>query len=563
MRPLRARLGEILIEEGLIGPDALSKGLDVQEREGGRLGEILCRLNLLTPEAVARSLSLQFGCPYRSKLSISEIDSALLKSISYAFARRHGVLPLRTNGGASCLVVQDPSDMGALADLRLLLGEDFEIEVAPGSLITSLVDLAYESRDSQGRGLEAVDAASAAREDLLEVVDSGPIIDLVNEIIVDGVRRRASDIHIEPREDRVVVRFRVDGVLHTVLERPKTEHLPIISRVKVMAALDIAEKRLPQDGALRLRVAGRDVDVRVSVVPTIFGERGVLRLLDKERGVLSMGELGLDPESARILEGEAHRASGILLATGPTGSGKTTTLYALLKAVPTRALNVFTIEDPVEYEIPHVNQIQVHPRIGLSFSHGLRSVLRQDPDVMMVGEIRDLETAEIAVRAALTGHLVLSTLHTIDSFRAVTRLVDMGVQPYLLADALNGALAQRLVRVVCPNCADPHPPDDVEKHILQKEGFVPEEVSLVQGRGCESCLGTGYRGRVGIFEFLAMTDELREHVVREKGEGLAAVARKRGVTTLRADGVRKAVEGTTTIREVLRVLNEGEFQDST
>ncbi|MEE8110847.1 MAG: ATPase, T2SS/T4P/T4SS family, partial [bacterium] len=429
MQSFRSRLGDILIEEGLIDPDSLSKGLDVQQMEGGRLGEVLCRLNLLSPEALARSLSLQFGCPYRPTLTLSDIDTDLLKSIPYAFARRHGVLPVRSNGKSPCLVLRDPSDLGALADLRLLLEGDFEFEVAPGPLIAALADQAYENRGSREMTIQTADPASAPREDLLEVGDSGPIIDLVNEMVVDGVRMRASDIHIEPREDRVVVRCRVDGVLHTMLERSKAEHLPIVSRIKVMAALDIAEKRLPQDGALRLRVAGRDVDARVSTVPTIFGERAVLRLLDKEQGVLGLSELGLDEESCRVLEAEAQRTSGILLATGPTGSGKTTTLYALLRSLRTEELNVLTIEDPVEYQIQGVNQMQVHPRIGLTFSQGLRSILRQDPDVMMVGEIRDLETAEIAVRAALTGHLVLSTLHTSDSFRALTRLLDMGVQP--------------------------------------------------------------------------------------------------------------------------------------
>jgi general secretion pathway protein E len=306
-------------------------------------------------------------------------------------------------------------------------------------------------------------------------------------------------------------------------------------------------------------VAGRNIDTRVSTIPTIFGERVVLRLLDKERGLLSLGELGLDEERSQILEAEARRASGILLATGPTGSGKTTTLYALLRVLPTEERNVLTIEDPVEYEIQRVSQMQVHPQIGLTFSKGLRSMLRQDPDVMMVGEIRDLETAEIAVRAALTGHLVLSTLHTIDSFRAVTRLLDMGVQPFLLADALNGVLAQRLARVVCTNCAEPYEPTDLEKGILVKEGFDPVEVSLVRGRGCESCLGTGYRGRTGVFELLLMTEELRELLGRERGRGLAEAARKQGAVTLRTDGVRKAVSGVTTLQEVLRILNEGEL----
>ena len=558
MRSLRSRLGEILVEEGLIRPDSLARGLEIQKREGGWLGEILCRLNLLTPEDLARALSVQFDCPYRPTLSLSEIDSALLQFIPYGFARRHGVLPIRSNGKEPRLVLSDPSDVGALADLRLLLERDFEFEVAPRPLIASLIDQVYEGRISQGKGVETVHRVLAPREDLLEAGDSGPIIDLVNRVFVDGVRSRASDIHIEPREDRVAVRFRVDGVLHTALERPKSEHLPITSRIKVMSALDIAERRLPQDGALRLRVAGRDIDTRVSTVPTIFGERVVLRLLDKERGLLTLGELGLDEERSRTLEAEAHRASGILLATGPTGSGKTTTLYALLRALPTEERNVLTIEDPVEYEIRRVSQMQVHPQIGLTFSKGLRSMLRQDPDVMMVGEIRDLETAEIAVRAALTGHLVLSTLHTIDSFRAVTRLLDMGVQPFLLADALNGVLAQRLARVVCRSCAEPYPPNDLEKEILVKEGFAPEAVSLVRGRGCEACLGTGYRGRTGVFELLLMTEELRELLVRERGKGLAEAARKAGTITLRTDAVRKAVHGTTTVQEVLRILNEGE-----
>jgi type II secretory ATPase GspE/PulE/Tfp pilus assembly ATPase PilB-like protein len=288
----------------------------------------------------------------------------------------------------------------------------------------------------------------------------------------------------------------------------------------------------------------------------------VLRLLDKERGLMNLVDLGLDPKQCRVLEAEAQRSSGILLATGPTGSGKTTTLYALLRLLSDDERNIMTIEDPVEYQVPGVNQIQVHSQIGMTFANGLRSMLRQDPDVMMVGEIRDLETAEIAVRAALTGHLVLSTLHTIDSFRAVARLLDMGVEPFLLADALNAVLAQRLFRLICRDCAESYSPEFFEREILEKEGFNADKVTLARGRGCENCFGTGYRGRASVFEILRVTDEVRDLLVKERGKGLAEVAKRNGIITLRSDGVRKAIDGQTTLREVLRVLNEGEAQIS-
>ncbi|MBI2881532.1 MAG: Flp pilus assembly complex ATPase component TadA [Candidatus Tectomicrobia bacterium] len=558
MSTLEARLGEILLAQGHIDEKGLRQGLEVQQVEGGRLGEILCRLGLLRPENLASSLGIQFGRGCRPEIALTDVDRDLLRAIPYAFARRYGVVPVRSNGGGPRVVVADPSDLNTLADLRLLLECEFEVDVAPAHVIESVVDRAYEHRESRRDESSEKVRPAGDGEDLLQAADSGPIINLVNRVMVDGVRTRASDIHFEPQERRMAVRVRVDGVLHTFLERPVEDHLPISSRIKVMAGLDIAEKRLPQDGAIRFRVAGRAVDARVSTIPTVFGERVVLRLLDKERGLMRLDELGLNPDQCRLLESEARRSSGILLATGPTGSGKTTTLYAILRLLTTDARNILTIEDPVEYQIPGVNQIQVHPQIGMTFAQGLRSCLRQDPDVMMVGEIRDLETAEIAVRAALTGHLVLSTLHTIDSFRAVTRLIDIGVQPFLLGDALNGVLAQRLVRTVCPHCAEPVEAEPFERVLLEREGHDPASLTLVHGKGCDHCFGTGFRGRTSLFEILVINDEIRECLSRNGGQGLAEVARKTGTRTLRADGFEKAVRGVTTLREVLRVLNEGE-----
>jgi general secretion pathway protein E len=372
----------------------------------------------------------------------------------------------------------------------------------------------------------------------------------LNAFLQQAVKERASDIHIEPYEKELEVRLRVDGILHRVLSPPKIIQDALISRVKIMANLDIAEKRLPQDGRIRLLVGGRDVDIRVSIIPTSFGERAVLRLLDRKQGVLGLWEVGLSQEDVKRLEELLQRTNGILLVTGPTGSGKSTTLYAALNRIHTEEKNIITVEDPVEYQLKGIGQMHVNPKIGLTFASGLRSILRQDPDVIMVGEIRDFETAEIAIQASLTGHLVLSTLHTNDAPSALTRLIDMGVEPFLVASSLIGALAQRLVRVICPHCKESYKPTPEEARYLSSS-------VLYRGRGCEKCGDKGYLGRTGIFELLLIDDDIR-HMITEKidSQSIKNYAVSKGMKVLRTDGFEKAAKGITSVEEVLRVTQK-------
>ncbi|HEX9022357.1 MAG TPA: type II secretion system ATPase GspE, partial [Geobacteraceae bacterium] len=401
-----------------------------------------------------------------------------------------------------------------------------------------------------GEELSTIATELSVPQDLMDLTDEAPVIRLLNSIIFQAVKERASDIHIEPFERELEVRFRIDGILYKMLEPPKVVQEALISRVKIMAGLNIAEKRLPQDGRIRVVVAGRDVDIRVSIIPTFFGERVVLRLLDKQRGVISLSHIGFTETDVKTMERLLSRTSGIILVTGPTGSGKSTTLYAAISRINSPEKNIITVEDPIEYQLKGVGQIQVNPKIDLTFANGLRSILRQDPDIIMVGEIRDAETADIAMQASLTGHLVLSTLHTNDAATAVTRLTDMGVEPFMVASTLTAVLAQRLVRVICPNCREEYKPE------REFAGIVLPEV-LYRGRGCESCFNLGSVGRTGIYELLLIDGELCSMITRQVPAGvIKEYALSRGMRTLREDGLAKAAAGITTIEEVLRVTQE-------
>ncbi len=488
-----------------------------------------------------------------------DVDLSLIKEVPLSFAKGNLIMPLKRENGRLIAAVADEKGLLALLELSKHFGLNPLPLNVPAGIINDAINRFYGQISSAEDVLDNItgeDLSSVATEfekpkDILGLTEDAPIIRLLNALFLQAVKERASDIHIEPYEKELEVRMRVDGILHRVLKPPKIIQEALISRIKIMANLDIAEKRLPQDGRIRLLIGAKDIDIRVSIIPTIFGERAVLRLLDRKHGLIGLWEFGLNKDDEKTLETLLQRTNGILLVTGPTGSGKTTTLYAALNRIHTEEKNIITVEDPVEYQLKGIGQIHVNPKIGLTFASGLRSILRQDPDIIMVGEIRDFETAEIAIQASLTGHLVLSTLHTNDAPSAVTRLIDMGIEPFLIASSLTGVIAQRLVRVICPACKESYKPSDVELSYFSGQHSA---INLYRGRGCEKCSGKGYVGRTGIFEFLIMTDEIR-HMITEKtdSQSIKNLASSKGMRTLRADGIEKALKGITTLEEVLRV----------
>jgi len=526
-------------------PEDMLARAAARRRDGRTVAESLAELGAADAAAFARALAERAGLPFAAAPPALP-GRELLAPLPMPFARRHLVLPLAREADGLAVAVADPSTLAALDDLRFLYRAPIRPVIVPEAALRDAITRAYDA--AARSAVDTMDATLDARldlvaqeldepADLLEAGDEAPAIRLVNALLTEAVKAGASDIHIEPYERTTAVRFRVDGLLRDVLSPPARMHATIVSRVKIMAGLDIAERRLPQDGRIRLRVAGRDVDVRVSVVPTASGERVVLRLLDRSATQLGLADLGLSPDNAAALGRLLGRNHGLVLVTGPTGSGKTTTLYATLQRLHTGERNIITIEDPVEYQLRGIGQMQVNPRIDLTFASGLRAVLRQDPDVILVGEIRDRETVEIALQAALTGHLVFSTLHTNDAPSAVTRLLDMGVEPFLIASSLLGVLAQRLVRRGCRSCR-------------------PEAGGGVgsPSRPCNACDGSGYRGRMAIHELLLLDDRVRA-LVMERADA-AAIRRHAiaaGMTTMRDDGFAKAAAGLTTEAEVLRV----------
>ncbi|ABM63140.1 type II secretion system ATPase GspE [Halorhodospira halophila] len=489
-----------------------------------------------------------------------------MDEIPFAFARRHGLVPLEIGDGQVRVAYRTGVQPSAIAELRRRLGQPLALERVDTERFEALLREVYErssgeaAQAMEGIGddmdLQSVASELAEPQDLMETEDDAPVIRLINALLTEAIKEDASDIHIETFESRLVVRFRVDGVLREVLEPPPALAPLLISRVKVMARLDIAEKRLPQDGRISLRIAGRPVDVRVSTLPVGQGERVVLRLLDKQAGRLNLTHLGMDERNLASLQRVIHAPHGILLVTGPTGSGKTTTLYAALAAINDRQRNIMTVEDPIEYYIDGVNQTQINPKVDMTFARGLRAILRQDPDVVMVGEIRDVETMEIAIQASLTGHLVLSTLHTNTSIGAVTRLRDMGIEPFLLASSLIGVMAQRLVRLLCPECKTPYQPtpSDLERLGIDARGELP---TLYQAVGCEACNHLGYRGRTGIYDVVELDPTLRQMIHDGAGEQDMERYARRSNPSMAADGARRILNGETTVEEVLRVTQEG------
>ncbi|HMK48539.1 MAG TPA: type II secretion system ATPase GspE [Thermodesulfovibrionales bacterium] len=498
-----------------------------------------------------------------------DVELSLLKNIPLSFVKTNQIFPIRISDADLVCAVADEKGLLALSEVSRSLGLKPKALKASTGVVLDAINRFYGQMGSaeevmgtiSGEDLSSVAVEFETPKDLLELTEEAPIIRLLNALLLQAVKERASDIHIEPYEKELDVRLRVDGVLHRVLSPPKIIQDALISRIKIMSNLDIAEKRLPQDGRIRLLLGGRDIDIRVSVIPTTHGERAVLRLLDRKQGLLGLWEVGFGREDEKRLEEYLQRPDGIILVTGPTGSGKTTTLYAALNRVHTEEKNIITVEDPIEYQLKGIGQVHVNAKIGLTFASGLRSILRQDPDVIMVGEIRDLETAVIAMQASLTGHLVLSTLHTNDAPSAIVRLIDMGIEPFLVASSLSVVLAQRLVRTICPDCRESYKPSDVEKAYFSQLANAPSSLLLFRGRGCEKCGGKGYLGRTGIFEMLVIDNDIRSMISdKTDSQTIKNNAVAKGMKTLRADGLYKAIDGITTIEEVLRVTQQDSLE---
>lgn len=559
----RELLGEILQRLSPLGEKEIQECLDVQREKGGRIGELLLRAKHIRAADLLEALSIQFKIPYLQNITEEEIDKDLVSSVPISFLKRHIILPFHRESNKVRVAISDPLNIRPIDDLKIFLDSDVELFLTESITILNAINMAYETHKEaaeqviEDMGGEAFTVGLDEPIDLIDIVDEAPIIKLINSLIFRSVKERASDIHFEPFERDIIVRFRIDGVLHNILTLPKRFQPSITSRIKIMASLNIAEKRLPQDGRIGLKIAGKDIDIRVSIIPTSFGERAVLRLLDKSGYLLRLTDVGLSKEMRGTVNKLIHMTHGIILVTGPTGSGKTTTLYAALTEINSPDKNIITIEDPVEYQIKGIGQMQVNPKIELTFAKGLRSILRQDPDVIMVGEIRDLETAEIAIQASLTGHLVFSTLHTNDSAGAITRLIDMGIEPFLVSSSVVAIMAQRLIRILCTHCKKEYTPAAPE---LMELGIEPANLyghTIYMAVGCDKCMQTGYRGRTGIYEMLLVNDEIRNHILQNVNSQLIKNrATEIGMTTLRMDGSAKVLPGITSIEEVMRVTQE-------
>jgi type IV pilus assembly protein PilB len=600
---MSAKLGEILVRENLLSPQQLREALDYQREHGGRLGYNLVKLGLVSDDMITAVLSRQYGVP-SVNLELFDIEDTVIRLIPQEVAQKYSVLPLSRVGATLTLAMVDPTNVFAMDDIKFMTGLNIEpVVVSEASVheaIAKYYDMSREielagvgdvvveglnHKGSNGNGnghnggithadlvsLDSLDFDSEAAENLEVIEDNeeidlssltrmsedAPVVRLVNVLLVDALRRGASDIHIEPYEKELRIRFRIDGVLYDVMHPPLKMRDALISRLKIMSKLDISEKRLPQDGRIKIKVKvdarSRELDFRVSTLPTLFGEKVVLRLLDKENLMLDMTKLGFEPQSLEKFQRNIARPYGMVLVTGPTGSGKTNTLYSALQSLNTTQTNIMTAEDPVEFNLQGVNQVQMKEQIGLNFAAALRSFLRQDPNIILVGEIRDFETAEIAIKAALTGHLVLSTLHTNDAPSTISRLMNMGIEPFLVATSVNLIQAQRLIRRVCKDCKKEH---QTPAEAMIEVGFTPDEarnLKTYKGRGCQSCNGTGYKGRVGLYEVMEVTDEIRELIlIGASALELRKRAIEDGMITLRESGLHKIRAGITTLEEVVR-----------
>ncbi len=584
---MAVRIGELLLKEKRITPEQLQEALNYQRQNGGKLGFNLIKLGYVKDDEITALLSKQYGVPSIA-LGQFDVDATVVKLVPAETAQKYQIIPLSRSGATLTIAMTDPTNVFAMDDIKFMTGYNVEPVVASETAVVDAITKYYgKAASSNGNGgngassgPSALEVASKALDDMPVLGDAGdvevleefeeisaealakqgeeaPVIKLVNVILMSAIQKGASDIHIEPYEKELRVRYRIDGILYNIMQPPMKFRDAITSRIKIMSKLDIAEKRLPQDGRIKIRFQDggemRDIDFRVSCLPTLFGEKIVLRLLDKTKLMLDMTKLGFEQESLTKFEVAISKPWGMVLVTGPTGSGKTNTLYSSIARINTPETNIMTAEDPVEFNLMGVNQVQVRENIGLNFAAALRSFLRQDPNIILVGEIRDFETAEIAVKAALTGHLVLSTLHTNDAPSTINRLMNMGIEPFLVASSLNLVCAQRLVRRICKNCTEPDP---TPPPALMQAGFSAEDAKKVvpnRGKGCEKCNNTGYKGRVGLYEVMEVTEEVRELVL--VGASALELRRKavdEGMLTLRSSGLRKVKEGVTTLEEIVR-----------
>ncbi|MFA4991819.1 MAG: type II secretion system ATPase GspE [Candidatus Omnitrophota bacterium] len=564
MKKSREKLGEILLKEKLITEEQLGKAIDVQKKEGTKLGEVLINLGIVSEKDIVIALAKQLSIPYvsysKGLLKPAE-DQGLVKMIPEEYARRHLLLPISKHLNSLTVAFMDPMDLITIDNLKRMTGCEINPIIATKSDLQRAIQEFYGKEDLLKEAIDdsyALEEFKAEKTDLQEDLsldeliakaEEAPIVKLVDLILMQAIRDRASDIHIEPFKSKINIRYRIDGVLYEI--PPPARHLlpAIVSRVKILSNLDIAERRLPQDGAFLVKVENKGIDIRVSTIPAIYGEKVVMRILDKSATPLDLGELGFDPQELENFRKAIISPHGLILITGPTGSGKTTTLYAALNEIKSPHKNISTVEDPVEYKLEGINQVQIKPSIGLTFAAALRAFLRQDPDIIMVGEVRDLETAQICIRASLTGHLVLSTLHTNDAPSAISRLIDIGLEPYLISSSLILVGAQRLVRRLCPECKEAYETTPA----LIKDFGIKQEL-LYKPKGCDYCAHTGYRGRIAIYEIILVHEKLRELISRGAGLGeIKNAIKELGLKTLLRSGVKKAEEGVTSIEEVLSI----------
>lgn len=557
-------LGKILVDRKIITQEELQEALLAQKGTSLRLGQFLLKKGMVSEEDILTCLADQYDMTFMPRLDFSDPDN-LFANIPVHFMRKNRMVPFKKKGNSILVAIVDVLNIQPLDDLKMLFPQfDFEAVLTTDDEIQQVINAHFnvlkdEStndviEDLEESDFEILTSSISETEDIMDMANEAPIIRLVNTVIKQAVTDRASDIHVEPYEKDLVVRFRIDGILYNMYTPPKKYQGAVISRIKIMANLNIAENRLPQDGRIQLKIAGKDIDIRVSTFPTYYGERIVLRILNKSDMSFDLEAIGFDKGTLEQFDNLIKKTYGIVLVTGPTGSGKSTTLYSVLQKLKNEDVNILTVEDPIEYQISGIGQMQVKPGINLTFASGLRSILRQDPDIVMVGEIRDLETAEIAVQAALTGHRVFSTLHTNDAASGITRLIDMGIEPFLITSSVNAYLAQRLARKICPSCKEPYKP---APKMLAELGIKPSQLKggkLFHGKGCPECLNTGYSGRVGIFELLVLTAGVRKMIMEHSEAPLIKeIAIKEGMVTLLQDGLNKAIEGITTVEEVLRV----------
>ena len=555
-------LDKKLIAAG-VAPDALAEAHNLKENNGGGFFDGLIRKKAIGEIQLLKILAGHFGLSFRTELPMESINIDFTQNVSIQYLKKHKIVPLITSGDAA-IAINDPTNFQSVDDLRQLLKSPYlPIVLSSQDAIMAAINMAYDmSRASAKDYFEEMNDASTddliskidETADLLDETSDAPIIKLVNLLVAGAIKDRASDIHVEPYSGNLKIRYRIDGILYDILNLPHRIQSPLISRIKIMAKLNIAEKRLPQDGRIEIKIADRLVDIRVSVIPTAFGERVVLRLLDKTANILMLSDLGMQDQRIKMLNRLIKSPYGIILVTGPTGSGKTTTLYAALSTINRPEINIITIEDPIEYQMDGVGQIQVNPKIDLTFAAGLRSIVRQDPDVILIGEIRDRETAEIAIQSSLTGHLVFSTLHTNDAASAVTRLIDMGIEPFLVTSSIIAIIAQRLVRMLCPHCKEVYVPDEETLNNLGLDKSVLQNNIFYRKKGCNLCMQTGFRGRTAIFEIMIVDDEIKRLILKTSDANqINELALKRGMITLQKDGIDKVLAGITTTEEVLRV----------